>query len=99
GETVIDQDAIADVFLAPSLPSAKASTAAAAGTSDRTLRVVYRDGSRFTGIPTRIEDTHLTLTCPGVKEPMRLPLAELRSLSMLRNGKAPAAPSIAGKLG
>src|SRR5439155_25744497 len=45
------------------------------------------------------EDTNLTLTCPGVKEPLRLPLAELRSLISLRPGEGPPAPSVAGKAG
>jgi thiol-disulfide isomerase/thioredoxin len=98
-ETLVEQDAIADVFLSPSLPVGKASTDAAAGTSNRTLRVVYRDGSRFSGTLKRIEETHLTLTCPGVREPLRLPLAELRSLIALRHGEAPTVPSVAGKPG
>ena len=69
------------------------------GASNRTLRVVYRDGTRISGTPTRIEDTHLTLTCPGAKEPLRLPLAELRSMIALRHSEAPAVPSLTGKPG
>jgi thiol-disulfide isomerase/thioredoxin len=95
-DTFVPHDAIADVFLSPSLFSGKSSTDSA--TPQRTLRVAYRDGSRFSGTPTRIEDTHLTLACPGVKEALRLPLAELRSLIVLRPGEGPVL-STAGRPG
>jgi thiol-disulfide isomerase/thioredoxin len=92
-ETPVQEEAIAEAF------GAKASTDTAADASSRTLRMVYRDGSRISGTPTRIEDTHLTLACPGVKEPLRLPLIDLRSLFVLPHGEAPAVPSVAGKPG
>src|SRR5207244_842404 len=98
-ETVVPQDAMTDVFLSPGQLVGNGSTDAVAGRSSRSLRLVYRDGSRVSGTLTRIEDTHLTLTCPGVKEPLRLPLAELRSLISLRPGEGPPAPSVAGKAG
>jgi thiol-disulfide isomerase/thioredoxin len=47
------------------------------------VRVVYHDGSRFSGKLTRMEDTHLSLTCPAIKEPLCLPLTEVRSLVAL----------------
>jgi thiol-disulfide isomerase/thioredoxin len=94
-ETVVKEEAITDVFLSPGRFAGRA----AAETSERTLRVVYRDGSRFSGTLTRLEDGHLTLRCPGVKEPLRLPLADLRSLVALRQRSGPAVPAAAGKPG
>jgi thiol-disulfide isomerase/thioredoxin len=91
-ETLVNQDAVADVFLSASLNVPTTSP-------DRTLRVVYHDGSRFSGKPTRIEDTHLSLTCPGVKEPLRLPLAGVRSLVALSKGDSPAASLAEGRAG
>jgi thiol-disulfide isomerase/thioredoxin len=105
-ETTVPQNALTDIFLSPSQPGAKAADA-----SNRTLRVVYRDGSRFSGTPTRIADGRLWLACPGIRalgaqvpekkeaEPLRLPLAGLRSLVVLRHEKPPAAPPLAGRAG
>jgi len=91
-ETLVNQGAVADVFLSASLNVPTAS-------ADRTLRVVYHDGSRFSGKLTRIEDTHLSLTCPGVKEPLRLPLAGVRSLVALSKRDGPAPPVADGRPG
>jgi thiol-disulfide isomerase/thioredoxin len=98
-ETLVTQGAVADVYLAPGRAGEKGPADAAAGNSGRTLRLVYRDGSRFSGTPTRIEDTHVTLACPGVTESLRLPLAELRSLIALRHGKGPTTPPVEGRPG
>jgi peroxiredoxin len=98
-ETVVKEDAMADVFLSPRESAGSSSTGSIAGKSQGTLRLVYRDGSRFSGSLTRVEDQCLTLACPGIKEPLRLPLAELRALIPMQQGDRPAAPSIAGKLG
>jgi thiol-disulfide isomerase/thioredoxin len=94
-ETVVPHNAVADVFLTPSAAAEKQRPDAA----DRTLRLVYRDGSRLSGTPTRIDDTHLTLSCPGVMEPMRLPLTELRCLIGLSHTGSPSAPPVAGRMG
>jgi thiol-disulfide isomerase/thioredoxin len=83
-QTLVKHDEIAEVFLSPSLFADKTSSGLNSGISDRALRVTYRDGSRFSGALVRIEDGHLTLACPGVKEPLRLPLADVRSLIALR---------------
>jgi thiol-disulfide isomerase/thioredoxin len=80
-ETRVDQDAVSDVF-----PS-KAADNTDAVKEQPTLRLVYRDGLRLSGTLRRSEDTHLTLSCPGVKEPLRLPLADLRSLIVQRVGE------------
>jgi thiol-disulfide isomerase/thioredoxin len=98
-DTVVPQDAMTDVFLAPAQPVGNGPTEAAADRANRSLRLVYRDGSRCSGTLSRIEDTHLTLTCPGVKEPLHLPLAELRSLISLRLGERTPALPVAGKPG
>jgi thiol-disulfide isomerase/thioredoxin len=94
-ETRVPHEAIADVFLSPARVVGKAAT----GSSGEALRLIYRDGARFSGTPTRMEDTHLTLACPGVRELLRLPLADLRSLLVLRPGEGPTVPVVAGKPG
>lgn len=58
----------------------------------RPLRVALRDGTRVSGRPDKIDDTHLTLACPGVREPLRLPLADVRSLIPLRSANAAEPP-------
>lgn len=93
--TTVKHDVIADVFLAPPQAPEKA----AADVPPRTLRVVTVEGARFSGTLARIEDAHLTLNCPGVKEPVRLALAELRSLIPLRAAVGPNAPAGGGRPG
>ena len=63
------------------------------------LRLVFSDGSRLSGTLTRLEDAHVTLSCPGVIEPIRLPLAGLRSLLVLRPGEGPRAALATGRPG
>jgi peroxiredoxin len=94
-DTVIPHEAIADIVLAP----VRARAGAAAPAADRTFRIVYRDGSRVSGEVTRIEDGHVGLTCPGVEEHLRLPLAGARSLISLRPAAAPSTPVAAGRPG
>lgn len=79
-ETVVRDDAVTDVFLRPAQPD---------DAGPRTLRVECRDGSRFSGAATKIEDDHVTVADPGIAEPVRLPLAEVRSLVPLRHGHGP----------
>jgi thiol-disulfide isomerase/thioredoxin len=95
-DTVVPHEAVADVFLAPARFAGKEP---ADPKVPRTLRVVNRDNSRFSGTLTRAEDGRLTLSCPGVKELLRLPLADVRSLIPLRHGAAAAVPVAAGKPG
>jgi thiol-disulfide isomerase/thioredoxin len=96
-ETLVPHDAVADVFLSPTLYAPPAPPGAPAGVPAdkpaRTLRVAYHDGTWFSGRLTRIEDTHVSLTSPDVKEPLRLPLDGVRSLIVLGGGDAPAAPA------
>jgi peroxiredoxin len=98
-QTVVKEDATADIFLSPRIRAGSGSAEPAANTSPRTVRLVYRDGSRFSGTPTRIEETHLTLACPGVKEPLRLPLVGLRSLISLQAGEHLPDVRVTGKAG
>lgn len=76
-ETRVPQEAVADLFLSPA-------TAEQGEPTDRplpgTLRVVYRDGTRFSGTLTRIEGGRLTLACAGVKDSLKLPLSDVASL-------------------
>jgi thiol-disulfide isomerase/thioredoxin len=90
-DTVVKQDALADVYLSPPgrVPAA----------SNQALRVVYRDGTRLSGQVMRIEPTHLSLSCPGVKESLRLPLAEVRSLVVLGRADRPEPTPVQGRPG
>jgi peroxiredoxin len=94
-QTTLKQDEIADVFLTPWLTPGKAAGDAA----PRAVRIAYRDGSRFSGMLSRVEDKHITLACPGVKEPLRLAVADLRSLIGLQHGGSPAGQAVTGKAG
>ena len=94
-EIFVPHDAVAEIYPAP---DGKLNPAAA----PRNLRVVLRDGSRISGTVTRLENTQLTLACPGMKESLRFPFGEIRSLTPLRMGETPAAkaePEIAGRTG
>jgi peroxiredoxin len=82
-ETLISHDAVAEIY--PTPPNGK--TIPAGTAAERTLRVVLRDGSRISGKVTRIENTHFTLTSPSIKESLRFPIAEIRSLTPLRIGE------------
>ena len=98
-ETLVDADAIADVYLSPISDASTASSGSVTDTSKRTLRATYQNGSRLSGELQRVDETHLLLISPGMKEPLRLPLTGLRSLIALQHGKRPAAPSLDGKPG
>ena len=70
-ETQVAADQIASVFLSP--PDDEAA---------RPFRAIYLDGTRLSGELTTIADDHLRLTNPAIQEPLRLPLSELRSLTV-----------------
>jgi hypothetical protein len=53
----------------------------------RTIRAVYQDGSRVSGEVVKVEDGFLVMTVSGIQEPLRLPMAALRSLVVLRHAK------------
>jgi thiol-disulfide isomerase/thioredoxin len=97
-DTVVSEEAMADLFLAPQ-PVAR-DTAKPGGLESMPMqRLVYRDGTRLSGRVTRIEDAHVALTCPGVKEPLRLPLAGLRSLVRRERSGVPDKASVTGPSG
>ncbi len=100
-QTQVDSKNITDVFLSPmTIPDVPdSSPESATATLSRRLRVVYQDGSRFSGELMKIEDTHISLTCAGVKEPLRLPLTGLRSLVALSHDKPVAAIKTTGRVG
>ena len=99
-ESIVEHDAVADMFLSPAQIFGPATKGSSDSSANPTLRIVYRDGSRYSGTVTRIEDTHLTLAFAGVKEPLRLPLAELRSLVVIPQGNRPNVPApVAGTRG
>ena len=67
-ETRIAPDKISSVFLSR-----------AGQEPPRGLRVVYQDGSRYSGELQKVENGALVLKVPGVAEMLRLPLQGLRS--------------------
>jgi len=97
-DIVVSQEAMADLFLGPQ-PVAKDAAKPKKAVATPMQCLVYRDGTRLSGRVTRIEDAHVTLTCPGVKEPLRLPLAELRSLVQRERSDKPARVSVTGPSG
>jgi hypothetical protein len=52
------------------------------------IRAVFQDGSRVSGELVNVEDGVLALKVPGIQEPLRVPLAVLRSLVVLRDENA-----------
>jgi peroxiredoxin len=73
GESRIARHEVSSVFF--SLP---------ADEKPRSMRAVYQDGSRLSGDLDKIEKGALVLTVGGVKEPLRVPVAGLRSLLVLQ---------------
>lgn len=59
--------------------------------SPRDVRVVYHDGSRFSGSIKRVETDALVITSPGVTSDLRLPLAGMRSLLVIKHDEKPIA--------
>jgi peroxiredoxin len=88
-ETRIAPDKISSVFL--SRPSQEA---------PRGLRVVYQDGSRYSGELQKVEEGALVLKVPGVTETLRLPRQGLRSLVILTAAEtdAPVKDASTGRL-
>ena len=78
-ETRIAPDKMSSVFLSP--PGQEA---------PRGLRVVYQDGSRYSGELQKVENGAMVLKVPGVAEVLRLPLTGLRSLVVLTAAEADA---------
>ena len=68
-------------------------------TSLRPFRVVYQDGMQISGELTHIGDDHLKLTSPGIREPLTLPLAQLRSLMVLKHDDAEPLATVEGRKG
>ena len=78
-ETRIAPEKISSVFLSR-----------AGEETPRGLRVVYQDGSRYSGELQKVEKGALVLKVPGVAEMLRLPLEGLRSLVILTGSRADA---------
>ena len=74
GESRVPEGQVSSVFLSVTKEDAA-----------RMIRAVYRDGSRVSGELVGVEEGVLVLTVPGIQEPLRLPLAGLRSLVVLRH--------------
>ena len=85
-ESRIPEDQVGGVFL--SRP---------AEVRNRTLAMVYQDGSRISGGLQHVDKTSLTLSVPGIQETLGLPLDGLRSLVALHPAETP--PAIGGQPG
>lgn len=95
-ESIVANEAVSDIYFAGSARSALAAKESSAGT---TLRVVYRDGSRFSGDIVRIDDDHVTLNCAGFPAAVRLPLTDVQALIVLDGADRPNEPVVEGKSG
>jgi thiol-disulfide isomerase/thioredoxin len=87
-DTQVPADQIAGVFLSP--PNEEVS---------HPFRAIYLDGTRLSGELTNIADDHLRLTCPAIQEPLKLPLSELRSLTVLNRETFSAGSAPEGRSG
>lgn len=107
-EVAVPREQLADVVLGPT--PAEFIGPPAPGASGPMLRVVYHDGSRYSGAVVRLEHGHVTLASTALSpkrerekndaaEPIRLPLTGLRSLVVVRRGPVPEAKAVAGRSG
>ena len=87
-EIKVAADQISGVFLSP--PNDEVT---------RAFRAVYLDGTRLSGDLTSIAEDHLRLTNPAIQEPLRLPLSELRSFTVLTHEESAANSTIEGRTG
>ncbi|MBI5759549.1 MAG: TlpA family protein disulfide reductase, partial [Planctomycetales bacterium] len=87
-ETKVPADQIASVILSPPYDM-----------PPRAFRTVYQDGTQVSGELSRVANDHLRLTSPGIQEPLRLPLDELRSLVVLQHEDASATAASEGQAG
>ena len=85
GESRVPEDQVSSVFLSVAKEEAP-----------RMIRAVYQDGSRVSGELVGVEDGVLAFTVPGIEEPLRLPLAGLRSLVVL-DRESPGGKAGSGK--
>jgi peroxiredoxin len=64
----------------------------------RAIRAVYQDGARLSGELVKVEKGAVWLTVPGVRQTLKLPLAGLRSLVVLRHEAPPLGVLSTGRL-
>ena len=76
GESRIPENQVSSVFL--SAPTDQA---------PRMFRAIFQDGSRVSSEVVKVEDGVLVMTVPGIQEPLRIPLAGLRALVVLHDGR------------
>ncbi len=77
-ETRIAADALTDVFLA--VP---------AETPAREVHVVYNDGTRLSGALRKLDAGAVEIAVPGISEPVRLALQDVRSVTVARHEPIP----------
>jgi thiol-disulfide isomerase/thioredoxin len=78
GEQRIVADKVSSIFL--SSPAEEA---------PRAIRLVQQAGARVSGELVKVEGGEVTMTAPGIQEPIRLPIAALRSLVVMRHPGEP----------
>jgi peroxiredoxin len=83
----LDADALQDIVLSPPREA-----------TPRSLRALRSSGSGISGDLLKIEGQHVWLKCPGVREPLVLPLRELRTLIVLQGDDVPEAQPGDGRL-
>ena len=76
---VFDEDQLQDFFLAAPAGDNETTT-----TATELWCVIDRQGSQFSGKIVKVEHETLWLECPGIREPIGLPLATVKSISPMR---------------
>jgi peroxiredoxin len=66
---------------------------AAGAAGPRSVRAVFRDGTRLSGEWLKVEKGEVWLSVPGVTEPAHLPADDLRSLVVLRHERGRSSPT------
>ncbi|NQV26224.1 MAG: TlpA family protein disulfide reductase [Rhodopirellula sp.] len=97
--TELAAGAVSDIFLSPAADDAKpANDKAADGNSQvprsPLLRIVYQDGSRFSGRLNAIQNRTLQVTSPSIREPLQLPMLGIRSIGSGTESTVPATDPI-----
>jgi thiol-disulfide isomerase/thioredoxin len=81
GEAKIPADQIESVILAQTDEA-----------TPRDVTLAYQDSTRLSGTLLKVENQAISIRCPGIREPLRLPLAGLRSF-VVNGGERGASPT------
>jgi thiol-disulfide isomerase/thioredoxin len=92
-EVQVENKQVVDIVLRPAAGGVNQPT------TDRKLRVIYRDSSRLSGLLSQFGDKVLQLKSPDVQEPLNISVADLQTLVGLQDEKKPALAADAGRTG